>query len=429
MLRTVIIVLFGALLVACSNTETLPMRSNDAPGELVASSRPRSTSPDTTAEELEQLTADNSDFAWAFYREAAQDGQNLFFSPHSLSVALAMTWAGARGTTETEMADALRYRLGQARLHPAFNALDLELAKRAEEGGENAPQPFRLRVTNALFGQTGFSFLAPFLDTLAEHYGAGLWLMDFVNETEESRLAINAWVSGQTEQRIEELLQQGILNAMTRLVLVNTIYFNASWAFPFDPEATRDDRFTLLDGTELQTATMHRSIGTRYAEGAGYQAVELLYDGANLSMVVIVPDEGSFSAVESTLSAERVSAIQNELRRHAVELAFPKFEFRSQVMSKAPLAALGMRDAFTTQADLSGMTGERDLLIQDVVHEGFVAVDETGTEAAAATAVLGVVVSIPPPATLTIDRPFIFTIIDRPTGATLFVGRVLDPTR
>lgn len=405
------------------------MPSDDSPGELVASSKPRDTSPDTTPSELSQLGADNSAFGWAFYQEAVQDGQNFFFSPHSISVALAMTWAGARGTTESQMAEAMHYGLGQERLHTAFNALDLVLGARAEEGGENTPRPFRLRVTNALFGQTGFEFLAPFLDTLAEHYGAGLRVMDFVNDAEPSRLAINGWVSDQTEQRIDELIPEGLINDMTRLILVNTIYFNASWAEPFEPGSTTDDAFTLLDGTELSTPTMHQYIETAYAADAGYQAAELSYDGGSLAMLLIVPDEGQFPAVERTLSASRVAEIRAGLSHHLVELSLPKFKFRSQVPAKAPLMTLGMVEAFSRDADLSGMTGTRDLLIQDVVHEAYVAIDETGTEAAAATAVLTGVTSIPPPATLQIDRPFIFAIIDRPTGATLFIGRVLDPSK
>lgn len=428
MLKHTALLLLGALLLSCS-TQGSSMPKNDAPGELVASPNPRNTAPDTTPEELEQLSADNAAFGWAFYREAVQEGENFFFSPHSISVALAMTWAGARGNTQAEMADAMHYGLGPERLHPAFNSLDLELASRAEQGGENAPMPFRLRVTNALFGQSGFDFMSPFLDTLAESYGAGLRVMDFVNEAEQSRLAINGWVREQTEQRIEELIPDGLINDLTRLILVNTIYFTASWAEPFEEGATKDDPFTLLDGAVIQTPTMHQGLQTGYAAGANYQATELNYDGHQLAMLLIVPEEGELAAVESTLSENRVSTIRNELREHLVTLSLPKFKFRSQVPAKAPLMALGMNDAFNEDADLSGMTGKRDLLIQDVVHEGFVAVDEKGTEAAAATAVLVGNTSIPPEATLTIDRPFIFAIIDRPTGATLFIGRVVDPSQ
>lgn len=402
-----------------------------APGELAASSKPRDGAPDATREEIEQLSADNAAFGWNFYRAVVRDGDNLFFSPHSISVALAMTWAGARGKTEAEMADALHFTLGQGRLHPAFNALDLELAARAEEHGRpDATMPFRLHVTNALFGQTGFAFLVPFLDTLAENYGAGMHLMDFMNEPEPSRLVINDWVSDETQARIEELVPPGVITTLTRLVLVNAIYFSASWAKPFDEANTRDEAFILLGGTSVNTATMHGGVTTGYAVGKNYQAVELPYDGRQLAMLLIVPDPGELAAVESTLSAGIVRQIRSELSEHMVDLTLPKFSFRSAVSAKDSLRALGMVDAFNPDAaDLSGMDGTRGLYIQDVVHQGFVAVDEKGTEAAAATAVVVGTTSAPPPATLHVDRPFVFAIIDRPTGATLFIGRVVDPTK
>ncbi|NNK42315.1 MAG: serpin family protein, partial [Myxococcales bacterium] len=411
-----------------TSESTPPQNGTPAPGQEVASSLSRNTSPDTTAEELARLTADNATFGWELYRELVNDGENLFFSPHSISVALAMTWAGARGSTETEMADALRFSLGQGRLHPAFNALDLELASRAEAGGTNAPLPFRLNVTNALFGQRDFTFLDPFLDTLAIHYGAGLRLMDFVNEAEQSRVAINSWVADQTEDRIEELIAQGIIDAATRLVLVNAIYFTASWAEPFDEANTRSDPFTLPDGTEINTPTMHGNAAMRYVDAENYEAAEVPYDGQQLAMLLIVPDEGQFAAVESALAASTLAQILDELSVHQVDLSLPKFSFRSLVPAKEPLRSLGMVDAFGGAADLSGMNGTGGLFIQDVVHQGFIAVDEKGTEAAAATAVIVGETSAPPAATLTVDRPFMFAIIDRPTGATLFIGRVVDPS-
>jgi serpin B len=375
------------MLWACSSNGS-KKSPEDAPGEVAQSSKPRITSPNVSTEELSKLAADNADFAWSFYREVIKPGENLFFSPHSLSVALAMTWAGARETTEAEMAEAMRFTLGQERLHVAFNGL--ELASRAEASGEDAPLPFVLNVTNALFGQIGFKFLDAFLDTLAEHYGAGMRLMDFVTETEASRVAINAWVSEQTNERIKELIPQGIITTATRLVLVNAIFFTASWEHPFDEASTQDRPFKRLDDSEVTVPTMRKSIATVYAAGDGFQAAELPYDGG--------------------------------------ELAMPKFSFRSDVPSKAPLKALGMVEAFAGAADLSGMNGTGGLFIQDVVHQAFVAVDENGTEAAAATAVIVGETSTPPPATLTIDRSFVFAIIDRPTGATLFIGRVLDPS-
>jgi serpin B len=380
-------------------------------------------------QELQKLAADNGDFAWSFYREIIKPGENLFFSPYSLSVALAMTWVGARGTTETEMAEAMRFKLGQERLHVAFNGLDLELASRAEAASrQDAPLPFVLNVTNALFGQIGYQFLDAFLDTLAQHYGAGMRLMDFIEATEESRVAINAWVSEQTNERIKELIPQGIITTATRLVLVNAIFFTASWQEPFDETATENRPFKRLDGSEVQVPTMRNSIDAVYGTGNALRAAEIPYDGGQLAMLVIVPDAGQFEAVESTLSASTVAQVRDGLTPHRVELALPKFSFRSNVPSKEPLKALGMIEAFGGGADLSGMNGTGGLFIQDVVHQAFVAVDEKGTEAAAATAVIVGETSAPPAATLTIDRPFVFAIIDRPTGATLFIGRVLDPS-
>ncbi len=427
MRHSLVLALCAALFCACTSNGT-QSSIEDGPGEVAQSSKPRVTSPDVSSGELGSLAADNADFAWLFYREIIKPGENLFFSPHSLSVALAMTWAGARGTTETEMADAMRFKLGQERLHVAFNGLDLELSSRAEAAGENAPLPFNLNMTNALFGQTGYQFLDAFLDTLAEHYGAGMRLMDFVTETEASRVTINTWVSDQTNERIKELIPQGIITTATRLVLVNAIFFTASWAQPFNEAATADRAFKRLDGSEVTVPTMRKSIEAVYTAGDGFQAAEIPYDGNQLAMLVLVPDEGRFEAVESTLSASRVSQIRDGLTQHQVELALPKFSFRSNVPSKDPLKALGMVEAFGGAADLSGMNGSGGLFIQDVVHQAFVAVDEKGTEAAAATAVIVGETSAPPLATLTIDRPFVFAIVDRPTGATLFIGRVLDPS-
>ncbi|HET6416579.1 MAG TPA: serpin family protein [Polyangiales bacterium] len=428
MLQRSSLVLLALSLTYCSSST--PEEAGEAgPGKLVESSKARITTPDASSQEVGQLARDNAAFAWDFYREAAKPGENLFLSPHSISVALAMTWAGARRETEAEMADAMHFTLGQERLHAAFNALDLELQKRAEAGSAEAPLPFRLNVTNALFGQVGFSLLDPFLDTLAQHYGAGMRLMDFVAETEQSRLAINQWVSERTEQRIEELIAPGIIDAATRLVLVNAIYFTASWAEPFDEAATRDAAFRRLDGSEVMVPTMHQTVQAVYGEGEGFQATELPYDGQQLAMLLLVPDEGKFAALEEALSERMVDEIRAGLSTHLVELAFPKFSFRSNVPAKAPLQALGMVAAFGPgQADFSGMTDTAPLFIQDVVHQAFVAVDERGTEAAAATAVIVGETSAPPPATLTVDRPFIFAIIDRTTGATLFLGRVLDPS-
>ncbi|MDH3727460.1 MAG: serpin family protein [Myxococcales bacterium] len=430
--RVLLLLLIGASLCGCSSDSeaftSFQNPSEGAPGEAVQSSRARDPSPNASDEELGELTAGNAEFAWRFYHEVAKPGENLFFSPYSLSVALAMTWAGARGTTESQIAEAMHFTLRQDRLHAAFNQLDLELATRAEASDVTAPLPFMLNVSNALFGQEGFTFLDPFLDTLAENYGAGMQLMDFAGETEASRLAINDWIAERTNDRIEELLAAGTLTSDARLVLVNAILFTASWRTPFDEAETLDALFQRVDGSETLVATMRGSVEAPYVDGEGFQAVELPYDGGQLSMLLVVPDEGQFDAVERTLSAGTVSAIRGTLREHQVNLALPKFSFSSDIPSSAPLKSMGMLEAFEWSADFSGMNETDVLYISDVVHQAFVAVDENGTEAAAATGVVFFTDSSPPSATLTIDRPFIFAIVDRPTGAVLFVGRVLDPS-
>jgi serpin B len=253
-------------------------------------------------------------------------------------------------------------------------------------------------------------------------------VLDFASAPEEARTTINEWVSEQTEERIKDLIPQGAIDALTRLVLTNAIYFNAAWANPFEEAATHDGPFHLLDGSEASVPLMKQTEGFGYAEGEGYQAVELPYDGRELAMVVLLPREGQFEEFEGGLDAAQAEQIIGSLAYRQVALTMPKFEFESEFMLRDTLAALGMAEAFSEQADFSGMTGQRDLFISDVVHKAFVSVDENGTEAAAATAVImKLTAAVEEPAEMTMDRPFIFLIRDLETGAILFVGRVVEP--
>ncbi len=263
---------------------------------------------------------------------------------------------------------------------------------------------------------------------LAENYGAGLRVLDFATAPEESRVAINDWVSEQTEGKIEDLIPQGLISSLTRLVLTNAIYFNAAWADPFEEESTEEGAFRLLDGSEVSVPMMRQTESFGYAEGGDYQAIELPYDGHELSMVIVLPEEGELEAFEDSLDAERLDAILKARERRQVALTMPKFEFEAQFSLAQTLAALGMPQAFTPDADFSGMTGARDLFISEVVHKAFVSVDEAGTEAAAATAVVMVESAMPEePVEMTVDHPFLFLIRDIESGAILFVGRVVDP--
>ena len=395
---------------------------------LIESNKERITSPDVSATEEATLVDGNTAFAFDLFQELKNEDGNIFYSPYSISLALAMTYAGARGETATQMADTLHYDLSQDNLHPAFNYLDLELAKRGEGAKGKDDEGFRLNIVNAIWGQKDFTFLPEFLNTLAENYGAGLRVLDFVNETEKSRITINDWVSDETEERIKDLIPPGQLDAATRLVLTNAIYFNAAWQYQFEESLTSDSPFHLLNGQDVTVPMMKQTESFGYTAGEGYQAVEQQYDGGELSMVIILPDSVEYDSFEDRLSAEKANEIINSLHYTQVELAMPKFEFESEFKMRDTLSQMGMPVAFSLGADFSGMTGEKDLYIDQVIHKAFVSVDETGTEAAAATAVDMKLTSEPAePVKVTINHPFIFFIRDIETSTILFVGRIMNP--
>lgn len=396
---------------------------------IAQSSKPRNTNPTSTGETQSTLVADNNAFGMDLYKALSTQSGNLFLSPYSISVALAMTQAGARGDTLQQMNQVLHFSLPPEKLHPGFNALQLALNNREKNDQDANKRDFELRVTNAIWGEKTFSFKPEYLDLLAEDYGAGMRLLDFKNSPEPARQAINQWVSDETEQRIKDLLPPGTIDQLTRLVLTNAIYFKSSWQSQFNAANTKSGDFTLLDGSKVQAQMMSQSSQYGYAKGTGYQAVELPYESGKLSMVILMPDEGQFSEIEKSLDGARLDAIRSELQSTQVNLSLPKFQIESEFGLADTLKAMGMPDAFTPdKADFSGMDGERDLYISDVVHKAFVTVDENGTEAAAATGVVVGTTAMPAQVVdLTIDHPFIFFITDKQSGAVLFVGRMVNP--
>lgn len=391
---------------------------------------PRTDNPELPEGDLAALADGNSAFAFDLYGALRGQEDNLFYSPYSVSLALAMAYAGARGETEVQMAKVLHYTLPQDRLHPAFNTLDQQLASRSSGAKGQDGKGFRLKLANSLWGQSGYKFLPQYLETLTRNYGAGLRLADFAQAPEPARLVINDWVKEQTEGKIPDLLPQGAVDPATRLVLANAVYFNAAWKYPFIKEGTREHPFTLLDGRQIDVPMMTQTKTLAYAQGEGYQAVELPYDGDELSLVVLLPDSGAFGQFEGSLSRDRVEAALMSLQPRPVTLTLPKFTYESSFSLAETLSGMGMPDAMGGGADFSGIDGSRDLFIKDVIHKAIVVVDERGTEAAAAT---GVVMPASAPAqqpvTLTVDRPFVFLIRDAKTGTLLFVGRVLNPAR
>jgi len=398
--------------------------------ETVQSGKSREVSPDIPEDDISELVSGANSFAFDLYQQLRGEEGNFFYSPYSISAALAMTYAGARGETERQMADTLHYTLGQDRLHPAFNWLDQALTSRGKDAGGRDDQGFRLNVVNAIWGQKDYEFRPNFLDTLAANYGAGLRVLDFTKDVQGARQAINSWVSDQTEGRIKDLIPDGVLDATTRLVLTNAIYFNAAWQFPFDEQATADGPFHRLDGSQVTVPMMHVSESFAYTENDTYQAIELPYDGGELSMIILLPREGQFEQVEAALDAELTQTALQDMIHQQVNLAMPRFEFDADLSLAQTLAAMGMPIAFTGDADFSGMAEKGDLFISNVLHKAFVSVDEAGTEAAAATAVVMKELSVAPgePIEMTIDRPFVFLIRDVETGSILFLGRVVDPS-
>ena len=391
------------------------------------------SAPAAGSADLADLVDGNSAFAFDLYQALKEQDGNLIYSPHSVSVALSMTYAGARGQTASQMAATLHFLLAQDRLHPAFNALAHELASRGQGARRGKGEAFRLNMVNAVWGQQGHPFREAFLDTLAESYGAGVRTADFVAAPEEARLAINDWAAQSTENRIRDLVPPGVITPLTRLVLTDAIYFNASWSYPFNETETRDHPFHLLDGRVVDVPMMRLEEDLFHAAGDGYQAVDLPYVGNDLSMIILLPDGGRFSEFENALDASLVDRAVLDLEFRRVTLDLPKFEFESRFRLSETLKSMGMSDAFdTAAADFSGMDGHscpagdpECLYIRELLHKAFVSVDEAGTEAAAATAVVMNVESAPPsPVSMTVDRPFIFLIRDRETGGVLFVGRV-----
>ncbi len=397
--------------------------------EVVKSDKPRVVSPAVSQTDMASLVDGNSAFAFNLYRALKNTDGNLFYSPYSISEALAMTYGGARGDTEKQIAAALHFSLTQNQLHPVFNSLDQELAKRGQGAKGKDEKGFRLHVVNAIWGQKDFKFTTEYLDLLAQNYGAGLRIVDFINATEQSRTNINQWVSDQTESKIKDLIPLGVIDQLTRLVLTNAIYFNAAWKNPFTTEATSSGKFHRLDGSDVSVPLMKQTKSFGYAQGDNYQVVELPYDGNELSMVIILPGLEQFKATEASLNSQQVNSMIRSIQSRQMILTMPKFRFESSFGLKKTLSSIGMPVAFTADADFSGMDGKRDLHIKDVVHKSFIYVDEAGTEAAAATGVIMGVTSMPAsPIEVTIDHPFIFLIRDIKTGTVLFVGRVLSPS-
>lgn len=383
-------------------------------------------SAEISAEEtMQDLVQRNTAFALDLYLQVKKPGENVFYSPYSISTALAMVYAGAREETEKEMAAALHFSLDQKDLHPLFHELQSHLVQLETEG------ILQLHIANALWIQEGYRLHDEFKALNKTYYEAGLNLLDFVRSTEKSRLKINTWVEEKTKSRIKDLLAQGTVDQMTRLVLTNAIYFLGKWENTFEKSATTEENFYLSSTETTTVPLMVQEDYFPYGENGHLQVLEMPYEGRALSIIILLPKEkDGLPQLESQLSPENLKTWTSGLSSRKVRVLFPRFKMTQGISLEENLRKMGMERAFTGEADFSGIEPRKELYISAVIHKAFIAVDEKGTEAAAATAVAMLAMAAPvleEPPEFRADHPFLFFIRDNQTGSILFLGRLLNP--
>ncbi|MDO9542040.1 MAG: serpin family protein [Kiritimatiellia bacterium] len=379
--------------------------------------------------DVDALVSANSTFALDLYQKLCPSEGNLFFSPYSISTALAMTYAGARENTEKEMASALHFSMKQENLHPAFADLEDRLNKLQKAGNIN------LGVANSLWPQKDYKFLPEYLALIKKNYGVSITPVDYMQAAEATREMINKWVEDKTQGKIKNLIPPGIFGKFTLLVLINAIYFKGDWESQFRPDATKDSPFFISPEKSVQIPIMNQKENFKYAQLESLQILELPYTGNELSMLVLLPKEkNGLQQLESILTVENLKQWKNQLGKEKVSVSLPKFKMTSSFSLNKTLKSMGMIDAFNVNdANFAGMDGRPasllPLFIGAVFHNAFVDLNEEGTEAAAATAVMMAGGGLPPPPkTFCADHPFIFLIQDNQTGSILFMGRLTDPT-
>ena len=411
-----------------------PPNENEGDGETIPEAEEPVASPEPfveyeTGQDSSPIVSATNQFAFELYGEYKNTDDNLFFSPHSISSALQMTYEGARGKTAEEMQSVFHF--------PEDNAARIgSFAKLYEQiNPQNAS--YRLSTANALWAQNDYPFDQNYLKTVETYYHGKAANLDFAGNTENSRQTINQWVSGKTMQKIPELFAAGTINPLTRLVLTNAVYFKGKWATPFEEILTQEKDFNASTGAKIKCQMMNIKDNFGYAQTADYQALELPYEDNDLSMMVILPQTGKMAAVENDLSMEKFAAIKNDLKSELANVFLPKFKFDTSYNMNQTLAKMGMPAAFDdANADFSGMYDKtktpENLYIGLVIHKAYIDVYEEGTEAAAATGVAMQTTAVmePPQAKIfNANRPFIFAIVHNQTGAILFMGKVNDPTK
>lgn len=358
-------------------------------------------------------------FGIDLYRFLAGSSENIFFSPFSLSTALAMTYLGADGNTALQMRKVLHFE--DEGLHESFSNLIDSLNKPVED--------YKLAIANALWLQEGYPLLESFLEAVEKYYRAPVNSVDFVNDPKNSVRRINDWIEQKTEGKIKDMISEDDVDSLTRLIITNAIYFKGNWVVPFDPQATKKDVFYVSEDRTVEVDMMKLAANFNYFEDEKVQILELPYAGGDLSMIVVLPKRGvRLSEVEKDLSLEKFQGWIGRLRNTRVEVMLPRFKVMQRFSLKKTLSEMGMVDAFTNAADFSRMDGTKMLKIQNVIHQAFVEVNEEGTEAAAATAVIiGIKMGPNIPVIFRADRPFLFFIYEKSNGVILFMGQLQKP--
>lgn len=426
----------AALLAACGDEKPVPDGSAPGDAELgLVSSDLKRVPGDPGA--VPDVVAAMAAFAGGLYGGLREVPGNLVLSPYSVAVALGMTLNGAAGETAAQMRTALGLDepglddLATDGFNQGMNALTAHIDSLAgpQRRADGSKAEIELAVASALFGEQTMTWRQQFLDVLAQEYGAGLQTVDYLGAAEQARELINGWTSERTGERIPELIPPGVLDALTRLVLVNALYLKAPWETPFEKTLTEPAPFLLVDGSTVDVDTMRAApVEAQLSAGEGWRAARLPYAGAKLAMTVVLPDEGAQEAVEAGLARDGVAPYLAPGKPTGLDLRLPRWTFRSPSDLNPVLQGLGMRDAFAPPvADFSAMTDAADLYVSAVLHEAFIAVDEEGTEAAAATAVIMSETSAPVLEPFVVDRPFLFVIHDTAQATPLFLGRVADP--
>ena len=420
------VLLCGVLIMGCNGYHpgpTVPYTGGETPGAGLG--------PDTAG--YEQVVVDgNTMFALDLYATLAKEpdfeGENLFFSPFSISSALAVTYEGARGDTADEIRSVFHLPANDTVRREGFLALDSDLS--------TTDRNYTLNTANALWAEKTYPFLPGYIDIARIFYSADVNNLDFIDQPEASRLIINQWVEERTAGKITDLLPAGSINPLTRLVITNAIYFKGTWVLQFDALKTTDQAFRTGPDATVTVPMMQRTDEDAiygYAENDALQALRMPYsheEGKELSMLVLLPRNDNLSAAEDILNPDDLARMRESMTERRVMVYFPKFSLDTEYRLPETLAAMGMPTAFTMDADLSGMDGTKNLYISEVVHKAFVEVNEEGTEAAAATGVVVNLKAVYPEEEVPVflaDHPFLFLIQDDETGNILFMGRVINP--